>query len=65
MNQTITIIVAPDGSTKIETHGFTGSTCRDASKFIEKALGRGTVERLKPEYFREETNNPQHMEVKQ
>ena len=34
MNQTITIIVAPDGKTKVETNGFAGQSCRDASKFI-------------------------------
>ena len=51
MNKTITILVMPDGKTKIETHGYTGSACRDASRFLEEAMGVGTVERLKHEYF--------------
>ena len=62
MNKTITIIVAPDGKTKIETNGYTGSSCREASRFLEDALGVGTVERLKSEYFLEETHNLQHKE---
>ncbi|MCL2306006.1 MAG: DUF2997 domain-containing protein [Planctomycetaceae bacterium] len=63
MNRTITIIVTPDGKTKIETHGYTGSPCRDASRFLEDALGFGTVERLKDEYFLEDNHNLQHKET--
>ena len=62
MNKTITIIVAPDGKTKLETDGFTGSACREASKFLEDALGVGTVERLKAEYFLDENHHLQHKE---
>ena len=62
MNKTITIIVAPDGKTKIETHGYTGSTCREASRFLEDAIGVGIIERLKTEYFLDENPNLQHKE---
>ncbi len=51
MTRTITIIVAPDGKTKVETAGFVGQSCKDASKFIEQALGQTTDEQFKPEYF--------------
>ena len=50
MTQIIEVIVAPDGSSKIETKGFTGATCRDASRFIEQALGQRTDERLTAEF---------------
>ena len=49
MSQTIEIIVSPKGETKIETKGFTGAECRQASEFIEKALGQRTNEQLTPE----------------
>jgi hypothetical protein len=62
MNKTITIIVSPDGKTKIETDGYTGSSCREASRFLEDALGIGTVKRLKDEYFLEENRNLQNKE---
>jgi len=50
MKKTIEIIFAPTGETIVQTNGFTGPSCRDASKFLEEALGRQTGERLMPEY---------------
>jgi hypothetical protein len=38
-SQTIEIIVSPTGETTVQTKGFSGSTCRDASKALERALG--------------------------
>ena len=35
MNKTIEITVSPTGETKVETKGFTGGECRDASQFVE------------------------------
>jgi hypothetical protein len=35
----IEIIVSPAGETAVQTKGFTGSACRDASRQIERALG--------------------------
>ena len=51
MNQTIVVVVGPDGSTKIETHGFAGPACRVASQFLETTLGLQLQEELMPEYF--------------
>ena len=48
---TIEIIVSPDGQPRVETKGFEGKTCQEASRFIEEALGRRQGERLTPEYF--------------
>ncbi|MEZ6096887.1 MAG: DUF2997 domain-containing protein [Pirellulaceae bacterium] len=49
-NRTIEVTVSPNGETKVETNGFTGSDCKDASRFIESALGQMTDETLKPEF---------------
>jgi hypothetical protein len=46
----IEIIVSPTGETKLETKGFTGSSCRDASKFMEEALGQRFGETLTAEF---------------
>ena len=35
----IEIIVSPQGETRVETKGFAGTSCQDASRFIENALG--------------------------
>ena len=37
--KTIEIIVSPQGETRLETKGFTGASCQEASRFIENALG--------------------------
>ena len=46
----IEITVSPDGETKVETRGFTGGECREASRFVEQALGRKTAETLTAEF---------------
>ena len=50
MSKTIEIIVSSKGETTVTTKGFAGSSCREASKFIEQALGQRTDERLTNEF---------------
>lgn len=47
----IEIIVSPTGQSRIETRGFVGSECRQASEFLEQALGRRTGEQLTSEFY--------------
>jgi hypothetical protein len=47
--KTIEIIVNAKGETTVQTRGFAGQSCRDASKFIEQALGQRTDEQLTAE----------------
>ena len=44
--KTIEITVTPTGETKVQTLGFVGRTCKLASAFLEKALGRVTEDKL-------------------
>ena len=60
MNKTIEIIVTPNGQTRVETKGFTGSECRQASQFIERALGQQVDELLKAE-FHQTAASQQHV----
>ena len=48
--KTIEIIVTPAGQTTVQTLGFSGPSCRDASRFIEQALGQRTSETLTAEF---------------
>ena len=64
MTKTMTITFAPDGQAKVETHGFDGQSCQDASKFLETALGQKTAEQFKPEFFTSNTHS-QQLEVRQ
>jgi len=49
--KTIEITVSPEGATSIKTSGFTGSSCRDATRDIERALGVSGKESLLPEFY--------------
>lgn len=48
--KTIEITISPTGESTVKTRGYTGATCKDASKFIEMALGQKKSERLTAEY---------------
>jgi hypothetical protein len=52
MTQIIEIIVSPQGETKIETKGFAGTSCREASRFLEQALGSRVSEQLTADFHR-------------
>jgi len=51
----IEIIVAPGGKSSVKTRGFIGASCRDASRFIEQALGQRTDEKLTSEFRHSES----------
>jgi len=51
LSSSIDVLVGPDGSTRVETRGFTGSSCRTASQFLEAALGKSVGEQLTAEYY--------------
>ncbi|WP_286765572.1 MULTISPECIES: DUF2997 domain-containing protein [Rhodopirellula] len=49
--KTISITISPNGESKVETQGFAGSECREASRFLESALGTQRSETLTCEYY--------------
>ena len=51
MTKTIEITITPKGETKISTSGFSGSSCQDATRELEKALGAQIDEQLTGEYY--------------
>ena len=50
MNRIIEIIVSPTGETNLQTKGFTGASCQEASRFLEEALGTSQNEQLTAEF---------------
>ena len=46
----IEITVDPQGRVVVETRGFAGGSCREASRFVEEALGARTSERMTAEF---------------
>ena len=55
----IEITVSPEGATSIKTTGFTGSSCKDATRDLENALGVAGRETLQPEYFHQGSTGEQ------
>ncbi len=53
----IEINVSPKGEATVQTKGFAGSQCRQASEFIEKALGRRTGEQVTAEFHQQVTDH--------
>jgi hypothetical protein len=50
----IEIIVQPNGKASVQTLGFVGPSCREASKFIEQALGQQIAEQRTVEFYQSE-----------
>jgi len=59
MTKTIEIIVAPDGKSRVETKGFVGGECREASRFLERALGQQEHEQLTTDFYAQSTEQQQ------
>jgi hypothetical protein len=51
MSKIIQVTVSPKGETKVETSGFSGSSCQDASRALEEALGGRVSETLTGDYY--------------
>jgi len=50
----IEITVSPTGQTSVQTKGFTGTSCQEASRFVEQALGNRQSEERTAEYYQSE-----------
>ena len=49
--KTIEIVVSADGQTTVRANGFAGGSCRDATRYLEQALGNVANEQLTPEFY--------------
>jgi hypothetical protein len=55
----IEITVSPEGTTSIKTTGFSGSSCKDATRDLERALGVSGRETLLPEFYNQTSTGEQ------
>ena len=51
MPRVIEVIVSPQGETQVQTKGYLGSDCLEASKYLEQALGVATSDRNTDEFY--------------
>ncbi|WP_165253226.1 DUF2997 domain-containing protein [Paludisphaera soli] len=54
MSKVVEITVGPTGDATVRTRGFAGAECREASRFVERALGRRTAESLTAEFHQDQ-----------
>jgi hypothetical protein len=60
--QIIEITITPAGQSTVETRGFTGTSCRQASEFLERALGQRTGEQLTTEFYQTQSEQQHQQE---
>ena len=58
----IEIIIDTKGKTRLETKGFTGVSCREASRFLEQALGKRTAEHVTAEFHEGNVTSQHHQQ---
>ena len=51
MPRIIEVVVSPQGEAVVQTKGYAGGDCLQASKFLEQALGVVADERKTAEFF--------------
>lgn len=51
MPRIIEVIVSPTGETIVQTKGYVGGECRQASKWLEQSLGIATTDRPTSEMY--------------
>jgi hypothetical protein len=62
MPRVIEVIVSPKGETTLQTKGYSGADCQQASRFLEEALGIVAADRKTAEFY--ESNTP-NLEVRE
>ncbi len=60
MSKIIEVIITPQGETRIETKGFAGSSCQEASQFLERALGSVVLNKPTAEFYRTQESDRIH-----
>ena len=59
MARVIEVLVSPTGEATVQTKGYAGGSCLQASKFLEQALGVASGDRKTAEFYQIETTDQQ------
>jgi hypothetical protein len=51
MARVIEVVVSPQGQATVQTRGYAGGDCLQASKFLEQALGVATADLKTAEFY--------------
>jgi hypothetical protein len=55
MPRIIEVVVSPQGEATVQTTGYAGADCLQASRFLEQALGVSTSDRKTAEFYQATT----------
>jgi hypothetical protein len=58
----IEVTISPKGETTVQTKGYVGGECLQASKFLEQALGLPVTDRKTPDFF-QAVNSEQQQKI--
>lgn len=47
----VEVLIGPNGEVIVEAHGFKGKECKEATKFLEDALGKAGDIKKKAEWY--------------
>jgi hypothetical protein len=59
MPRIIEVVVSPTGETIVQTKGYAGADCLQASRFLEQALGVATADTKTAEFYAAAGNEQQ------
>jgi hypothetical protein len=51
MSRVIEVVVSPQGEATVQTKGYAGGDCLQASKFLEQALGVAAADQKTAEFY--------------
>ena len=61
MARVIEVTVSSEGETTVQTKGYSGDACLNASRFLEQALGIASSDRKTAEFY-QSTSVEQHVQ---
>ena len=59
MSRVIEVVVSPTGEATVQTRGYAGADCLEASQFLEQALGVATADHKTAEFYQPALNEQQ------
>jgi hypothetical protein len=62
MPRVIEVLVSPQGEVTVQTKGYAGADCLQASKFLEQALGLAVKEHKTSEFYQQTTTAEQQVQ---
>jgi hypothetical protein len=60
----IVLTISPTGETKLETRGYSGESCREASRWLEQALGQVTGDEPTAELYQSAPSERLYQDLK-